>query len=341
MCYKTTIIQGGLGFWVEQPSDWRCLSVFMSLQKYKAYSSSRPVSHGTLGQFSHILEHARSVISYILVYSRLALVWQDALLALAFDRPPTSRELDLISDLPELAVAASCENALDYRQAMNWLCHMTLRHFSPSNEQFVTESRSQLFQDFQAFDSSLTPHLRDRQHCSSIQTLQEFYSLELHRNFLLSTVCRPVLSSEIQQKISIQEYGLILEQLQDGLKRSVHSFIKLRSISRHSTRSWAYIHNGLSSALLLSFMKETSRTDDTRQIQTRLVQVLTEQSEDMGEFSITHRKALRALKTLQRLTEQDSEGQRTAFPSNGPPFTSFPEGVAIPDEFFSNSDEQR
>ncbi|KUI65943.1 hypothetical protein VM1G_02148 [Cytospora mali] len=275
---------------------------------------------------------------------RLAIICQDALLSLAFNRQPASHELDSVHDLPILNPPTPNRDAgLNYGQAMNWLCHFTLRHWVYSSFQpgsLTIERFTNFFDDMDTLESALQDHLRGQEACHSIQAIQEFYSLELHRNFTTSTFCRPILTKNGHQSLSYAQVELILERLQRALKRSVRAFIRLRSVSSHATRSWAFVHNGLTSALLLSFMKETRNEDDSRQIQDELIKSLSEGGDILASESASgatfasqmtnaHRKSLKALKSLKRISEEerhqrdryDNVDQRNSIGSFNPVFT--------------------
>ncbi|KAM5386559.1 hypothetical protein ACJZ2D_000522 [Fusarium nematophilum] len=264
---------------------------------------------------------------------RLAIVWQDALLSLAFDRPPAAQEMDIGSDLPALRRQGRSKTGLNYRQAMNWLCHLTLRHLPRHSNTASLTGIEGFFESFEALERSLSPHLIHRHRCSSIQEIQEHYSLELHRNFTLSTLCRPILSKQVRETVGEEASSMILNKFQDSLKRSVWALIRLRSITSHATRSWAFVHNGLSSALLLSFTKHIKDGGDISEIQARLIQSLTEKDDNIGQFSVAHKQALKALQILQRLSEEeaadgtiDNEGGRAVSPTAVPHSLSFQDG---------------
>lgn len=221
--------------------------------------------------------------------------------------------MDLTSDLLPLGQ----EVALNYRQAMNWLCHLTLIHTRSRDQSYPLSSVGRLLDNFDALKGSLSPHLKDRQHCSSIQDIQEHYSLELHRNFSLSTLCRPILSHRVRQSLGTDDSAMWLSRFQSALKKSVLAFIRLRSLSNLATRSWAFVHNGLSSALLLAFTRHLGDSEDFGEIQAQLVNSLSQGDEDVGRFSTAHRKALKALKILQeaRIGEIAPTGQVEEVPS--------------------------
>ncbi|KAF5610207.1 uncharacterized protein FSUBG_3440 [Fusarium subglutinans] len=273
---------------------------------------------------------------------RLAIVWQDALLSLAFDRPPASHEMDLDLDLPALVALDPSSHPLDYRQAMNWLCHLSFRHLPRLPRTEPVRNYSQLFHDFDLYESSLAPHLQDLQRSTSIQELQEHYSQIVHRYFLLSTLCRPVLSSQNKGKFSEEECSMISNRFQGALKRSVRAFIKLRSISNLATRSWAFVHNGLASALLLSFIRQGSdaQDQDSQEILAELVKTLTERSDDVGQFSAAHKKALRAIQALQRSSVEETRGQSENSSQEHHPIAVSPENmIVLPEQHFGNTPE--
>ncbi|KAI1052678.1 hypothetical protein LB507_009772 [Fusarium sp. FIESC RH6] len=271
---------------------------------------------------------------------RLAIVWQDTLLSLAFGRPPASQEMDLESDLPTIYPNALPDQALNYRQAMNWLCHLTLRHLRNFSQGPWLEHCILFSQDLRNLEASFAAHLEERQNCTSIQELQEHYTLKLHRNFVLSTFCRPILSSNAKTLCSDEEYSQVLSRFQAALKTSVRAFIKLRSMSNYATSSWALVHNGLSSALLLSFMRYDSQADEIRQIQAELLQTLADSSGDVGQFSSAHKKALRAIKALQGIAEQDESRVQPLGLTNDRQSASLPEGMDIPFDPLDASQEQ-
>lgn len=179
------------------------------------------------------------------------------------------------------------------------------------------ERFANFFGDMDALENALQDHLRGQEACHSIQAIQELYSLELHRNFLISTFCRPILSRDGHQSLSSAQVDWILERLQRALKCSVNAFTRLRSLSSHATRSWAFVHNGLTSALLLSFMKETRNEDESRKIQDELIKSLTEGDGNLASESSSgattfasqmtnaHRKSLKALRSLKRVSEEE------------------------------------
>ncbi|EXF75609.1 fungal specific transcription factor [Colletotrichum fioriniae PJ7] len=254
---------------------------------------------------------------------RLAIVWQDALLALAFGRPPASYELDFESDLPQLSESIEI-SGLSYLQAMSWLCHVTLRHLS-SHFQSSLGPVSAL-DEIKSIEASLSPHLIDPTRSTAIPEIQEHYAFELHRHFVIATLCRPFISKSGSTGLSESDRSNILEHFRESLKRSVRAYVRLRSIAGHARRSWAFIHNGLTSVLLLSLMRETRYLAETRTLQDELIASLSEGEgnsallTDPGtnaQLSGTLQKALKALRTLRALTERDVSSRGSTMENSG------------------------
>lgn len=201
---------------------------------------------------------------------------------------------------------------------MSWLCHVTLPHLAPRASSPVQPFP--VLSDIKCIESSLAPHLVDLTACRSISQIQEHYAFELHRHFVISTLCRPFMSSRRSSDLMENDRLHVLGQFQESLRRSVRAYVRLRSITEHARRSWAFIHNGLTSILLLSLMRETRHLPETRVLQDELIASLSEGKSDStstaepvsaGHLPATLQKALQALKTLRALTDRDANMQES------------------------------
>lgn len=195
---------------------------------------------------------------------------------------------------------------------MSWLCHVTLPHLAPRATSPVQPVP--IINDIKCIESSLAPHLVDLRTSKSVSQIQEHYAFELHRHFVISTLCRPFMSSRRSSDLTENDRLHVLDRFQESLRRSVRAYVRLRSITEHARRSWAFIHNGLTSILLLSLMRETRHLPETRVLQDELIASLSEAKSDSGSASdtvstghlpATLQKALQALKTLRALTDRD------------------------------------
>ncbi|KAH7129024.1 c6 zinc finger domain-containing protein [Dactylonectria macrodidyma] len=251
---------------------------------------------------------------------RMAIVWQDSLLSLAFDRSPGSYDMDHKADLESLDLTTN-NGGLGYRAAMNWLCHTSLQYLSHKSTLESTSDPKSLFHDMGLIESALSAHLMDRSSCKSIRQVQEFYALSLHKNFVVATLCRPFVSIIRPPSVESTENTSVLGHFQEALRRSATAYVRLWHVAGYARRSWASIHNGLSSVLLLSLMKATRNSTDTRELQCELINSLVEadaNSESVGgpastahQLSVTHKKALDALQRLKFLSDNDKNSEIT------------------------------
>uniref|UniRef100_A0A8H7NBC4 Xylanolytic transcriptional activator regulatory domain-containing protein n=1 Tax=Bionectria ochroleuca TaxID=29856 RepID=A0A8H7NBC4_BIOOC len=236
---------------------------------------------------------------------RMAIVWQDTLLSMAFGRTPSSHEMYHETDLPPLWQHGSEPAGLTYRQAMNWICHASMKYFVVPASPPDSAVYNDIFRTFAEIQASCAKHIRERSQCRSLLEVQEYYSFILHRNFGISFLCRPILSRQGRQKINPQDASDILSRVLEALKQSATAFISLRSISKYSTRSWAFLHNGLCSALMLGFIEQTKGLEETKDIQTQLIASLeTSQEIKGGSLSNAYQKALCALKAQRKLADE-------------------------------------
>lgn len=133
------------------------------------------------------------------------------------------------------------------------------------------------------------------------------------------------MSSSRSPDLTEADRSHVLAQFQESLRRSVRAYVRLRSITEHARRSWAFIHNGLTSILLLSLMRESRHLPETRVLQDELIASLSEGGGDArpaagpvpaAHLPATLQKALQALKTLRALTDRDFDAQEPRADTN-------------------------
>ncbi|KAI1387611.1 c6 zinc finger domain-containing protein [Hypoxylon trugodes] len=245
---------------------------------------------------------------------RLAIVRQEALLSVAFGRSPSCSDMNFEEDLPTLTP----ENSLTYRQAMGWLCHIAVRFLESRKCATAPPTPLSILKKIDLLDQCVSPHLKDRHFCGSAQDIEECYAFDLHKNFVISALCRPFLSDGSIPTTNDRDSRDILDRLQGSLKRSAWAYIRLRTMSPLARRSWAFIHNGLTSVLLLSLMKETRHDDVTKTLRDSMIISLQQEKDDysldsnstaVGLLSGSLTKTLKALQTMKALVEREAVPQ--------------------------------
>lgn len=240
------------------------------------------------------------------MFSRLAVIWQDTLLSLCFDRPPAATTIPYKTDV---------SMAMTYSEAMYCLFEGILKGISLQGS-FANNPVPILsnVENIESIRSRVAGHLKGVAGCSNIRQRCEYYALSLHIAFVVAWLCRPAL----RNRSAYQGPENIRRQLADKCKmnllESIRSYVQLHSLSILASRSWAIMHNALSSALLLGLIGATKTDPSVRYLQGQIIDILSngpvsegeQQSGDPRvELSKSHARALTVLKSL-----YDDPGER-------------------------------
>ncbi len=108
---------------------------------------------------------------------------------------------------------------------------------------------------------------------TSIGRRCEICALKLHVSFVIAWLCRPALRqrevSESRTEVQLQ----LAEKCHTYLLECVRAFVGLHSLSILASRSWAVLHNGLSSALLLGLLGATRTNPEVRELQSEILDI--------------------------------------------------------------------
>lgn len=163
-------------------------------------------------------------------------------------------------------------------------------------------------------EANILPHLGDIRQCNTILEIQEYHTFRLHRNFFAATVCRNLVSPSYTSALAPELRSFIVTRVQNALRQSAQAYLDIRSLSIYAMRSWAFIHSGVASVLLLSLIPDTRCDAETRRLQDEFIQELSDNGKSnanthdtsLNFLSATLKKALKALVDLRRLAEQES-----------------------------------
>jgi hypothetical protein len=157
-------------------------------------------------------------------------------------------------------------------------------------------------------------HFIEKSAASSIRERYESHALDLHISFVIAWMCRPALRRGHNVGLTADNRQELIVKCTSNLFGCVRAFIKLNSLSILARRSWAIIHNGLSSILLLSFLDATARIPEVRKLQASVIDVFSVGPEIGGseggdiDLSIPH---ARTLDVLKRLHSQSANSEST------------------------------
>lgn len=162
-------------------------------------------------------------------------------------------------------------------------------------------------EEVEAILSRTAPHLQTKDRCRTIQDRMEYNSLQIHTSFTISYICQAALR---RADLDAHTAGILTTKCKQTLIASVRGFLNLSTFSIVPLRTWSYVHNALSSALLLGLMGETRTNPEVRALQEALISTLStvdaeaegpgtpRQKDGSSRFTNRHAKALEALQAM-------------------------------------------
>ncbi|TKA83098.1 hypothetical protein B0A55_00868 [Friedmanniomyces simplex] len=226
-----------------------------------------------------------------------AIIWQDSLLSMTYDRASTTADTSSDSTLMPQHIA----DVGNYHAIMYRLCKVCLdivrdraARMDPA-EQYTRILRHR--DEIAAIMRDSAAHLRDSRQCTSTKETLEHWGLYLHSSYALSELYRPAISpSASDSEIAKAFRAPCLE----NLINTVESYLGLINITAYARQSWAAMHRALSSALLLGILGEHTRSERARRLIGRFVAVIGDitNSVDPQEISVPVQRGLAALGRL-------------------------------------------
>lgn len=201
------------------------------------------------------------------------IIWQDSLLSITYDRASSTAKLE--SQLPPVQAGQK----MSYMECMRTLCKTGLEIIHERNTHRDSKSEvAHVVETGKKLTTLLTEaadHLRDKQFCRSIKQQLEHWNLYLHRSYMTSELCRPILRKRRNSDTHGTDISSTLRKTCiESLANTVEAFIGLQNITHFAPQSWAAVHRSLSSALLLGILREPGRNERVHGLLTKLVSVL-------------------------------------------------------------------
>ncbi|KAK5149360.1 hypothetical protein LTR04_007158 [Oleoguttula sp. CCFEE 6159] len=245
---------------------------------------------------------------------RWAVIWQDSLLSITYDRASSTATIE--HHLPWSTPPGS--GCRPYYECMYRLSKVGLdivRDRATVQESHhsllgITEHRNELT----AMMRDAADYLRDSRKCRSLRDQLEHWALYLHSSYIMSELCRPAISPSTAE----HDLARTLKQVcVDNLVNTVEAFLGLHNITPYASRSWASVHRSLSSALLLAIMGEPARNDRARNLLGKLVSAMSDLTStvDPSELSAPMARGIAALRKLniqESRTPHDLDSLRAA-----------------------------
>jgi hypothetical protein len=251
---------------------------------------------------------------------RMAVAWQDSLLSLCFDRPSAI----IAMNMPNIQTNF---NGIPrtYIEAMYCMIEGVNRGVNAvQTSRFDT--LIQVVAEIENIFPQAQSHLQTLETCANIQQRCEFYALRLHVSFAIAWICRgSVRKRSTLPEVPANHKVTLASKFKHYLVEGLRAFLKLQPLCMLASRSWAFVHNGLSSALLLGLLGETRANSEVRELQGQLIDVLSSNegtssrivdSESSVTLSRLHSRALSVLKNLYNEQRDASRPNSARLPVN-------------------------
>ena len=158
-------------------------------------------------------------------------------------------------------------------------------------------------------------HLSSLDSCSTFHQRFEYYAFRLHASFVSGWICRSAFRCTTVPESQHQIRTALAVKGKEYLIKSLRAYLNLHPLSLQVSRSWAYIHNGLSSALVLGLLGEARVNPEVRELQGALIDILRSMDDNgsphIGRYGTVTLSKLhsRALAALTSLYDEQTKGR--------------------------------
>lgn len=185
------------------------------------------------------------------------LIWQDTFLSLTYDRPPNT----INSNFP-IPLTPNGEG-LPFQDSIFSICKIILertRLEMSSDSELPINSVLEPKKKLEGLWDTVSPFLRERSRCTSLQQNLERLALGVHLGY---AICR---FTWIYVE-SAKQYSLPSDDMEDCARYAmlvIESFLGLHRFCAGVCRSWAFVHNAVSCAMTLKCLDGMLREKNPR-----------------------------------------------------------------------------
>lgn len=174
-------------------------------------------------------------------------VWQDTHLSFSYDRPQSSMSMNC--DIPYSSGMSSNRSFVDSVLTLCWIIRDRSLRNTVSGEVdksiqatlVYKERLEEIFRDASLF-------LSDKAHCKTLQNHLERLALTIHVGYIICRICRLCLE---RASIITDMHSQLLIDYNRRAEQVVESFLDLRRLSVNICRSWGFVQNTVSCAVML------------------------------------------------------------------------------------------
>ena len=277
-------------------------------------------------------EHAsRSSSDLLASKTWWAVLWQDSLLCISYDRATSTATPDTPFPPPDLSTD---RGGLQFAECMYRIAKvgiLTVRNrVAPQSIESRLSRCVDLRNEIARTRDNAADHLKEPRACKTIRDQVEYWVLHLHASYMTSELCRPAISPGTADF----DKGAALRRLCiANLLNTVEAFNGIANASPLHARSWSVLHRALSAALLLGILGEPLRNSRAHDTIRQLIKIMKEgATPDQAETGLEQEmdgpvtrsvSALNKLIAAESITprgmeEDRSNGQQGQAPTSAP-----------------------
>ena len=233
----------------------------------------------------------------MLTVLRSRIIWQDSLLSITFDRATSTTAItqwdgshsSLNGDFPYTVCVLKLSVI-----ALEMVSERATTAYSHHDVVHAIEDR---IQQVLSIDQHGAAHLNSLTDCTSMAEYLEHWNWRMHRSYVLSEVCRPMLTKRNSPENTVRRLRNVCI---DALAETVSAFVSLHNITTYALMSWAAVYRSLSSALLLGILSKLHHTEGVGATLENFVAVISSiSSTNSSEVPAPIGRAVAALSQLQ------------------------------------------
>ncbi|RFU35778.1 hypothetical protein B7463_g561, partial [Scytalidium lignicola] len=192
-----------------------------------------------------------------------AIIWQDCMLSLRYDRPPALTDIE---DCPDYSSVNQSLVSCLHLQSIIGLSRLR----KSDAERLNAVSTFRKIQQVDRIVSNAVPHLQSRDKCSNLQQHLEHLVFKMHTSYFLTEMCCPFFRDDhpLQHE---EQLRMIKQRGRQTLVDTLSAFLALAEISPLTQCSWSLIHQALSSACILALFRTTYRVATRKALLLRFV----------------------------------------------------------------------
>lgn len=214
-----------------------------------------------------------------------SVIWQDSLLSITYDRASSNSSMNSGPQYP--GTIEGLQGGWGYNECMYRLCRVGLeiiRERAQSQDPHAFMRRMvELKTELDTVTNNAADYIKEIRFCRTGKERMQHWVFYMHFSYMTSELYRPSLSPPIGST----ETGLTQRKsCMESLVNCVDAFMGLQDVTPFASKSWAALHRGLSSALLLCFLREPLQTERAKLLIGRFVQLLYDITGDVDASNV-------------------------------------------------------